>query len=141
MKKLWQTIKEHSIPNQVVAGLILAILVGIFSLIFKSSIIGFASKQYTVPLYVFLLIGIIPNIVIIIAHVLYKRRQYLFLQEFGVFKDRNSENYFCCICKSYLQKVDDVWYCNKCDKYFGKRKLNKSPERKVISQGIKNSRW
>lgn len=151
MKKLWLHIKEHPIANKVVAGVILLVLTKIFDTVFSlnifSSIIGFSSQKYIVPMWGLVLIGIIPGIIILIVYIFHHRQKFIFLEEYGVYKAINSESFFCVICQSPLQKIDDFWYCNKCSRSFGKRTFAKSSGRKVISQGVKSnwmsgvSRW
>ena len=140
MKKIWQNIKDHPIAGKVVAGLILLALTKLFDTIFSlnifSSIIGFTSQRYIVPIWGLVLIGIIPG-----AYIFYHHPKFIFLEEYGVYKMKNSESCFCIICKSPLQKIDDHWFCNKCSRSFGKRTLVKPSGRKVISQGVVKSNW
>lgn len=140
MKKFWGKIKEHPIASKVVAGLILAGLLAIINFFF-SSIIVFASTQYVVSLWVLLVIGVAPIILILVVYFLYNRLE--FLPEYGVYKHKKREIYFCVICKSPLQESENSWYCHKCRWRFDKLGY-KPPNRRVISEGVKSnrmSRW
>jgi hypothetical protein len=81
MKKYWTLIKEHPIYSKVASGLILTGLLAILNQAFSwnifSSIINLATQKYIVPMWVLLVIGVAPIILVIVGYFLYNRKEFL----------------------------------------------------------------
>lgn len=124
-KNLWKNIKDNLVWSAVVAALIMLVITKIANALLHldivSSMFNFITTKYIFTIWELVLVGSIPCIIMLVVYILYKR--VIFIEEEGVYKAIHSERRFCVICNSPLQKIDNYWHCNKCNRDFGKKPL------------------
>ncbi len=99
-----------------------------------------------------LVISLVTICTFFLVYIVYKREKYIFMQEFGILKEKRTGNYFCPSCmanskKSHLKEYENGWQCmtKGCNAlYYKPGKKPEPPTRRVISKGIDNGwirRW